>query len=226
MPEWWTYRPSDFLLFSPRTYYRMIERYNEALWPFHILALTLGCVVLVLLLRRRPAEPRIIWPSVAVLWGWIAWAFLWRRYSTINWAVPYLLPLFALQALLLLGTGWARKPFSFAPEGRAKRVFGLILLAGSVALYPVVAPLAGRPWRQAEVFGMTPDPTAIATVGLTLLANRGTSGWLLVIPVLWCLISGFTLWAMGSPEAWLPPAAALLGVSSTWLPRPGSSRSR
>ena len=38
------------------------------------------------------------------------------------------------------------------------------------------------------------------------------------MPVLWCLVSGATLLAMGSPEAWvLLPAALLAVVASAWL---------
>jgi hypothetical protein len=38
MSEWWTYRPEDFLLFSPRVYWRMFELQNEVAcgpgnWP-------------------------------------------------------------------------------------------------------------------------------------------------------------------------------------------------
>ena len=33
MSEWWTYTLSDFLLFSPRTYYRLFELHHRALWP-------------------------------------------------------------------------------------------------------------------------------------------------------------------------------------------------
>ncbi len=42
MPEWWSYGLGDFLLFSPRTYYRLIERYNSGLWPLHLVALAAG----------------------------------------------------------------------------------------------------------------------------------------------------------------------------------------
>ena len=42
MSEWWTYRPSDFLLFAPRTYYRLIELYNSEVWPLQIGALIVG----------------------------------------------------------------------------------------------------------------------------------------------------------------------------------------
>ena len=43
--EWWTYTPSDLLLFSPRVYYRLIELHNIAVWPVHIGAALLGLLV-------------------------------------------------------------------------------------------------------------------------------------------------------------------------------------
>jgi hypothetical protein len=91
----------------------------------------------------------------------------------------------------------------------------IVALAG----YPVLAPIFGRGWEQAEIFGMAPDPTAIATLGILLLLPSRRRGWLLVAPVAWCFISGLTLWAMKSPEAWLPPVAAVLGVVFSWMPK-------
>lgn len=219
MSDWWTYRLSDFLLFSPRTYYRMIERFNEAFWPAPVFTLTLGCMMLVLVLRQRAGQSRVLWSTPALLWVWIAWAFLWRRYSTINWAVVYFAPLFAIQGLLLAWAGWVRRPIGFPACKGLARVTGFVLLSGSILLYPAIVTVAGRPWQQAEVFGMTPDPTAIGTVGLTLLAGPRVPAWLLVIPVLWCLFSGLTLWAMASPEKWLPSLAAVVGVGSLTLQR-------
>jgi hypothetical protein len=222
MPEWWTYRLSDFLLFSPRTYYRMIERLNEALWPAHLLTLALGCMILALALRATMPRLRIGWTTLALLWLWTGWAFLWRRYAAINWAALYLVPLFALQALLLLMEALSGSTVRDRFAGRTQAV-GLVLFIAGLAAYPVIAPLLGRGWERAEVFGIAPDPTAIATLGLILLVPGRRSGWLMVIPVVWCLISGLTLWAMESPEAWLPPAAALLSVLSRWLPKPHST---
>ncbi len=47
MSEWWTYRLEDFLLFSPRVYWRMFELHNEAVWPLQIATLLLGAAILV-----------------------------------------------------------------------------------------------------------------------------------------------------------------------------------
>src|SRR5688500_9472693 len=65
----------------------------------------------------------------------------------------------------------------------------------------MIGPLLGRSWTQTEVFGIAPDPTAIATLGI-VLAARGRVRWeLLIIPLIWCAISGATLWTMGSADA-------------------------
>ena len=46
MSDWLSYAPQDFLLFSPRVYYRLIELHNEALWPLQVAALALGLLLL------------------------------------------------------------------------------------------------------------------------------------------------------------------------------------
>jgi hypothetical protein len=213
--EWWSYSLSDFLLFSPRTYYRLIERYNGAVWPGHILTLGVGLCLLVLLRPATVTRGRIISALLALLWIWVAWAFLWRRYATINWAARYLLPVFVLQTVLLVWTGAIRSRLRFIGTG-VTGATGTALLVLSLA-YPVVAPLVGRTWLQAEIFGIAPDPTAIGTAGLLLLTD-GRARWeLLAVPLLWCLVSGLTLWAMGSAEALLPPAVALIVIVAAAL---------
>ena len=64
MSEWWTYRPEDFLLFSPRVYWRMFELHNAALWPLQVLALAAGLIIILLihlfiiiLIFRIPISP-------------------------------------------------------------------------------------------------------------------------------------------------------------------------
>lgn len=214
MPEWWTYGLSDFLLFSPRTYYRLLQRHNEVLWPAQVLTLSLGLLVLLLLRQPSPRRTRVISTALAGLWVWIAWAFLWKRYATINWAAAYAVPVFVLEALLFGWRGTAGGRLTYRPSRDAAGIAGISLLVFSLAIYPLLAPLFGRPWRQAEVFGITPDPTALATLGLLVLAEGGRRRALMVVPMLWCLLSGATLLAMGSPEAWvqLPAPFILLGA--------------
>jgi len=212
MSEWWKYHISDFLLFSPRTYYRMIERHNHAVWPGQLATLALGVVILVLLYRPAPERRRIPAAVVAVLWALVAGAFLWKRYASINWAATYFAWLFAIEAVLL-----ARLTFRLSRDfvGRA----GVGLFVFSLAVYPLLAPLLGRGWRQAEVFGVAPDPTVLATLGLLLMAEQPPRWWTLVVPLAWCLMSGALLWAMGSPEVWIIVMAAILVLGAPRIRR-------
>jgi hypothetical protein len=88
---------------------------------------------------------------------------------------------------------------------------GLCIFVFALFAWPLVGRPLGRPWLQAEIFGIAPDPTVVSTLGVLIAADR-THWELLVVPLLWCAISGATLWTMQSPDALLAPAAALLAL--------------
>jgi hypothetical protein len=83
---------------------------------------------------------------------------------------------------------------------------------------PATAYLTGREWMQAELFAMTPDATALATLGLLLLAKGRAAVRLVMIPVAWCLVTGATLWVLDAPEAMILPAGAMLTVALMLMP--------
>ena len=212
MSEWWTYGPRDLLLFSSRTYYRLFELYNIELWPLQILALALGAAVWVLWRRGGDRAGRAIAAILAICWLWVAWAFHWQCYASINLAASYFALAFAFEALLLLWLGAVRGRLTPAPPTRLQQRAGLGIFLFALLIFPLMGPLQGRSWTQAEVFGMAPDPTALATLGVLLLAGGRPVWALFPIPVAWCLISGATLWAMESPDFAIVPLAALLAA--------------
>ena len=199
MPDW-SYRLSDFLLFSPRVYWRMFELHNETLWPLPLATLAPGIAALAFAMLRPRQSGRWIAILLAVLWAWVGWSFVWERYATINWTAAYAAPLFAIEALLLLIVG-VRGSLLLEPGGA--RAAGGVLLVALALGYPLLSPLFGRPWQGAEVFGIVPDPTAIATLGFLLMAPDRAILLLYPIPLLWCLMSGLTLWAMADAQAWV-----------------------
>lgn len=212
MSEWWTYGPRDLLQFSPQTYYRLFELYNNAWWPLHILALAFGVAVFVLGWRGGDRAGRAITVMLAMSWLWVAWGFHWQRYASINLAAEYFAWAFAAQGLLLLWLGAVQGRLTPTPVSRMQSRFGLGLLLFALFAVPLLAPLLGRSWTQAEVFGMAPDPTVLVTLGVLLLADPRHTYALYPIPVAWCLINGATLWAMEAPDFVIMPLAALLAV--------------
>ncbi len=196
MSEWWTYRLTSFLLFSPKTYYRLFELYNVAIWPAQLAGAAIGLAIVALLIGTRRHRDRIIAGLLGACWLWVAWAFLYQRYAQINWVAPWFAAAFAFEAMLLIGLGAFTGRIIFTPQRGSGFWIATALVALSVLGYPLLAPLAGRPLATAESFGATPDPTVIGTLA-TLALVRGRIRWLLlVVPLLWCAVAAATLWAM------------------------------
>jgi hypothetical protein len=206
MTEWWTYRLSDFLLFAPRTYYRLVELHNMDVWPAQLAAAATALLLLLLAWRGGEQAGRAAAAVLAAAWAFIAWRFHWHQYATINWAAVYFAGAFAVQALLLAGAG-AAGALRFGPVTPGQRAAGAAVATTALALQPALALGLGRPWAQVEVVGVAPDPTAVFTLGVLLLARRAP-WWLFPVPVVWCLVSGMTLWAMGAMDAFVLPLAA------------------
>ncbi|MGE5275468.1 MAG: DUF6064 family protein [Acidobacteriota bacterium] len=213
MSEWWTYHLANFLLFSPRTYYRLFELYNAAIWPAQIVALALAAGIAALARRGGAARGRLIAAALAACWLWTGIAFQANRYATINFAAAYFAWAFGIEASLLAVIGPVLGRLSFEPSADLAGRMGMRMFLFALLLEPLVGPILGRGWRQAEIFGVAPDPTAVGTLGI-LLGAKGARRWpLLVIPVLWCAVTGATLLAMKAPDFWIPPLAAALAVA-------------
>lgn len=223
MSEWWTYRLSDLLMFSARSYWRMTESLNRDLWPGQLVAVAAGILILGCIIRSGMPTQRSTYLVLGAAWAWVGWRYHLQRYAEINTGAPYFAAGFALQALLLWMSA-ARSHPRVAPP--ACRRSGLALAAAGVFMYPLLALAGDHGWRRAEVFGIVPDPTAVTTLGVLLALRTHPSAWL--IPALWCAISSATLMELRVGHAWLPAAIAMLAIAAGLLlclrERPLSSR--
>lgn len=191
MTEWWTYRLHDFVLFAPATWMRLFERYHAALWPAQPVALALGALLLLCAVQRRGRSLAL--GLAAAGWLWVSAVFHAQWFAQINWAAPGLTAIAALQAALLAGS--AASPGGWAADGLRRRI-GLLLLCLAVAAGPCLPLLGGR----AEVFGLTPDATALGTVGLLLCVawRKPALAWLpWPITLSMVLLGVATAWSLG-----------------------------
>ncbi|MEM1162649.1 MAG: hypothetical protein AAGJ28_17095 [Pseudomonadota bacterium] len=216
MSDWLDYAAEDFLLFSPEAYWRLFELMNGAAWPAQPLVLAAFAALTVAVSLRRPWAVWAALVGLALAWAATAYLFLQIRYQPINWAITWVIPAFWVQVglLVLLGPG----------RGHSHRRIGiphsLILLA---LAYPLVGMVAGRPILQAEVVGLSPDPTAILTLGfLGLSAPAWRAPIVMIIPMGWLLISAATLLTMGQSTGWVLLLSIALGVAAICLPRRSS----
>ena len=216
MSEWWTYTLSDLLLFSPRVYYRLFELHNRALWPAHLLTVAAGLLIVYAAIRPSVQLTRLVLAALGVIWIWVAFAFFWERYATINWAAVYVAPVFVLQGVTLLATAAFGPVSSGQREAKLIRFSGAALFALILFAYPLIAPITGRTWSAAEVFGIAPDPTVLATLAVLAISPIRLRWLLMVIPLSWIAISTLTLLAMDASEVWIAPVLAIAALAVSW----------
>jgi hypothetical protein len=217
MPEWWTYSPADFVMFSAQVYYRMFARYNAGIWPLQLATLAAGGWVLRTLRRRASWEGRAALLVLAACWLWIAWAFHLQRYAEFNWPARGFAAGFALEGVLL--AAFALRGDGISPPASGRRgALAVVLFAFALVGMPLVGWVARREVLQLELVGVAPDPTAVATIAFLLSAERAPRA-LAIIPIAGCVASALTLWVLGSPEAAILALVALLTVAATFRRR-------
>lgn len=217
-----SYAIEDFVPFTAEVYFRLIERVSETWWPLHLLTLTAGLAATGLAWSGRA---RSAGGLIAAALAWVSATFLLTGYARLNWAGSWFGWAFLLASALLLLSALTQPVLSRMPARTPRRrdrvpgLAGLALTALGVPLYPLIAPLAGRDWSQAEIFGIHPDPTAVATLGIALLTLRGYRLWLTaIVPLLWCLVSALTLQVLKAPSPGLLYAAMAVALSGMlWL---------
>ena len=212
MRDWLSYRLSDLLLFSPRTYYRMFELYHQEVWPVQLLALAGAVLIIAFLWRANERSGVVIAALLATMWLWVGISFHLMRYATINWAARYFAVLFVTQAALVVWYGIVRRRMTFRPTKSGGRWLAPAVFIAAIVLPPLSGLATDRTWTQVELFGLTPDATAVATLALVLVGPDPAPRMLALVPLAWCAIGAATMWAMASGEAWVSIAAVLAGV--------------
>ena len=211
MSEWWTYTLGDFLMFSPATYWRVVENYNKNVWPVQLVGLLAGFAACGLLLSRRVSAARVQALLLAAAFLWVGWAFFWQRYATINWVARYFAFAFWVQAASLLLLALLPTKSATGKTGTTQKVgwvgwVGWVLALAGLVIYPLASAWGAKPWNQLEfsagfgVFGILPEPTALVCLGLLLARTMQTAPlfrWALsIIPTASLLVSAATLRAM------------------------------
>lgn len=193
---WWSYGPRDFLMFAPRTYWRLIEIYNQDLWPWQLAVLAAGVALAWHVARRGAGARRVACAALALAWLWVAWEFHWQRFATVNWGARYLAAAGVLQAVLLLMAALRAPAAPLAAVNRVAHRSGVSLALGGTILYPLATAIAGASWWRAELAGLMPEATALATLGLVAATRPRLWPWLMVLPLLTLLVGAATLWLL------------------------------
>jgi hypothetical protein len=148
--------------FSREQFFEVFSRYNDAVWPAQLLLYAAAVAALLVVLGRRPNAGRVASAVLALLWAWMGAVYHLAYFREVNPAATLFGAASLLAAALFAWHGVARGRLEFAWALNARAGAGLLLVAYSLAIYPVLAWLLGHRY---------PD--------LGLLAAGAAGAWLL-----------------------------------------------
>ena len=197
--------------FTIKEFFSVFIAYNAAIWPAQIIAYILGMVAVSALFMERPLSSRLILAILALMWAWNGIGYHFLFFSRINPAAIVFAGLFVLQALLLAACAVAGPGVWFRMGRDFRSLVGYAVIVNAMLIYPMQSIDAGHGLMAGPMFGVTPCPTTIFTIGMLMLARGRWVLWLSVIPFLWSLIGLAAAVQLGmSEDLGLPIAGVAL----------------
>ena len=174
--------------FTVEQFFDIFGSYNNAIWPFQIVAYILGIFILALALRENELSSRIISGVLALFWIWMGIFYHIVQFSVINPAAWIFGIVYILQGLLFLLIGTIHGRLSFRFFLKPLPIIGGCFILYAMMVYPLLGMSFGHSYPRAPMFGVAPCPTTIFTFGILLWAIKPVPAYLLVIPLLWSIV--------------------------------------
>ncbi|HSW25002.1 MAG TPA: DUF6064 family protein [Burkholderiaceae bacterium] len=190
------------LPFTPEQFFAVFADYNAAVWPAQAVAYALGLVMAVALLRPSRGSNLMLGAGLALMWAWTGVVYHGLFFSSINGAALLFAALFMLQGLLFAHAGLLRRDLHAARARGLAGIAGWTLVIYAALLYPVLGIVSGHRYPATPMFGITPCPVTLFTLGVLLLARVPVPRRLLVIPFLWTLVGGSAAFLLGVAQDW------------------------
>jgi Family of unknown function (DUF6064) len=197
------------LPFTTEQFVAVFAYYNHAIWPVQAFAYLLGGVAVIFLFRESGRSDRIIAGILATMWIWTGLVYQFAFFVEINRAAYLFGAMYIAQGVAIAYAGSCRR-INFGFRSDAAGWIGVTLVVYAAVLYPLIGIVAGANPAELPVFGVTPCPVTIFTLGMLLLTRSPLDLLLLVIPVLWSLIGGSAAILLQVPQDWLLLASGLL----------------
>lgn len=186
--------------FTVEQFFEVFARYNLALFPWQIIAIFLGILAVLLLLRDTRAAAVGVLSILAVMWLVNGIGYHWLHFAPINPVARLFAAVFVAEAVLLLWAALARPDLRLVVRGDLVSILGLACIVFAIAVYPALGWLAGHRYPAVPMFGVAPCPTTIFTIGVLLQGQWRQVRWLLVIPGLWAAVGGSASILLGVPQ--------------------------
>lgn len=182
--------------FTVNQFFDVFARYNEGVWPAQLVLKALALLVVVLVVRSRPAHGRWIAAILAVYWVWMAVAYHFAYFTVINPAAWVFGTVSLLGGLWLGWVGVVKRRLQFALDRGLRAWVGGALVVFALFVYPMLGYQLGHRYPAVPTFGL-PCPTAIFTIGVLLFATAPVPRSVFVVPVLWAFVGSIAAFSLG-----------------------------
>ncbi len=202
--------------FTIEQFFEVFARYNQAIFPWQIIAVLAGVLAVVLLWQNTRQATAGVLVVLAAMWLVNAIGYHWLHFAPINPVARLFAVVFVAQALLLVWAAMARPGLRLTPGRGLASILGLACIGFAILVYPALGWLAGHRYPAVPMFGVAPCPTTIFTVGVLVQGQWREVRWLLVIPGLWAAIGGSAGVLLGVPQDMVLVASLGLLVVIAW----------
>ncbi|HEX5685305.1 MAG TPA: DUF6064 family protein [Ideonella sp.] len=197
------------LPFTRDQFLAVFAAYTEAVWPAQYVAYALGSVAILAVVNRGPMSARVVSGVLAAMWLWTGLMYHAMFFSAINTTAWGFAALYVAQGVLFIEAGFIHGRVASAPIGGLRSWLGWGLVGYSAFIYPLLGLALGHRYPAMPMFGITPCPLTIFTIGVLILASGQVPRRLLVIPGAWSLIGGSAAFLLDMPQDWLLLASGL-----------------
>lgn len=200
------------LPFTPDQFFEVMAAYDRGVWPAQVLLVFAALATVWLAFRRIPGSGRLVSGVLALLWAWMAIAYHWAYFTTINRAA------WAFGAICLVGAaafawwGVHKKQVQVETNPGVVAVFGWGLIAFALLPYPGIGKLLGHDYPAAPTFGL-PCPTTIFTIGMLMLMTPSTPRWVYLAPLLWTLVGSTAAFLL---DVYQDLGLVVAGLAGVW----------
>jgi hypothetical protein len=213
--------------FTIEQFLGVFAAYNAAIWPAQVTAYALGLVAIFALCLDQVPARRLVLSILAIMWAWNGIGYHFLFFSEINPAAIGFAALFVLQALLFAASAFITNDVRFHVGADFRSTLGITFIAYALLIYPAIGVWAGHGLMAGPMFGVTPCPTTIFTIGMLLLARGRRVTWLSIIPILWASLGLAAAVQLGIEEDMglaVAGLALLLALATDYLDRSGKHR--
>jgi hypothetical protein len=175
--------------------------YNGVTLPEQVLAYLLGAACLYAVARPSNRGDLFAAAGLGVMWVWTGAVYHAIFFSRINPIAMVFGLGFVLQGLWIIWEGYKGR-LAFGAVGDAAAYVGWGLIGYAVVLYPIFGFLSGYSYLEMPMFGITPCPLVLFTLGMFLLTRQPLPYRLLILPVIWSLIGGSAAFLLGIVQDW------------------------